>query len=157
MAKKNKHKGQARHFGDKINSAGFKQRPENINRKGRPKSFRRDYRDVLDNGAILWVNKDKVKQRTKDGVEQYGLQLTKQEAIIVKLDRIIAKSKDRISLDAIKFLIKHLDEPHSKKIQVEGNVSHTHQMVLTPMSQILEVESNSPHLISDSSDNINEQ
>jgi len=116
-------------FGDKLRSNTFADRPEDRTKGGRPPSIKKEIREIFDSqDSIIWVNKQP-EERIHEGKKQWGLQLTRKERLIEKLDCLIMKGKDSISLNALKFVFKLLsDDKESNAIKIENtqvNINET--------------------------------
>lgn len=95
------------------------------NPKGRPPGFKTEVRRIYnEDNSIIWVDAEHVKERTHKGKKQYGLQLTKKNAILAKLDRLIMKAKDSVAMAGIKFLFKDIlmDKEIKNQTNIQNNV-----------------------------------
>jgi len=104
---------------------GFDKNPQNINRKGRPVSLKKRFKELHgDFDGTIWIDKAQTTERTtEDGKVQIGLKLNSMDSIILKLDKLISCGKDNVSLNAIKFLWEQLDG--KAKQTVENNMDYS--------------------------------
>ena len=92
-------------FGEKINTNGFDKNPNNINKSGRPISFKRTYKEILEESdAIIWIGAKNVQHRTIDKgegeVEQIGIVLSPVEKLLLRLDELASSKKGVIQFVA---------------------------------------------------------
>lgn len=106
----------------KNNTNGLDKNPQNINRDGRPLSFKKRFQELYGEGSdgVIWIDAEKVAKRVKDGRTEYGLPLTKRDSILAKLDRLLMSNKEAISLDAIKFIWNQIDGTAKQTVEHSG-------------------------------------
>ena len=109
-------------FGDKVNTNGFDKNPKNINKSGRPISFKRTYKEIQeDSDSVLWIDAKNIQRRTiamEEGmVEQIGITLSPVEKLLLRLDELTSSRNDRTAFAAIRFIWEQFDGKSMHKIE----------------------------------------
>ena len=115
-------------FGDKTNTNGFDKNPNNINKSGRPFSFKRTYKEILEGSdSVIWVDAKNVVRRNinMEGgtVEQIGITFSPVEKLLLRLNELASSSNDRTAFNAIKFIWEQMDGKPKQSVQVKENKS----------------------------------
>lgn len=121
MAKNEQKTGKAANFkGAKGKQFTSEYQPEG---RGRKLSFRKRYQEIQkEANGVIWVPDTNVQTRTREGKKQYGFTLTKVDALLTKLDRLIMKSNESTALAAIKFLWEQYDGKAVTTLDLKGDL-----------------------------------
>lgn len=93
------------------NTGGFQVNPENINKKGRPISIRRQLREILAMDGTLKIKPEHVKKIHDDG--SVDILMPKKDMIAMKLMQWAMSSKEGASVRSIQLIMEHLEgKPH---------------------------------------------
>lgn len=90
-------------FGDKINTAGFDNNPQNINREGRPVSIKKQLKDLLEADGHITFKANQVIKVNEDG--SVTLKLPTQMQLAMKLASWGMSKKGSDSLKAIQMIM----------------------------------------------------
>lgn len=109
--------GKEENFGDKKNSNGFKDNPENINTKGRPISIRATLREILGKKGKLFIPKEQIiHYDKKKGVT---ISVPDEMHLALKLKEWAFSTKGYDSLKAIQMIMEHIDGKPSQSIEID--------------------------------------
>lgn len=97
---------------------GFDKRPDLINRKGAPPSFKKKFMELSEKegGKVLIPEKD-VKRIERDGGVFYSFNLPTMDALVLRLMTIAKAGKSNDSLNAIKYLWDQFDGKAKQTIE----------------------------------------
>lgn len=101
-------------FGEKRNTAGFLQHPENINPKGRI-TIKTQLKELVDSEhGEIFIKKSDIIETTSEGVL---IRVTNKEAIALKLMDWINSSNGQFSLKAIEMVMNRIDGMPKQSIE----------------------------------------
>lgn len=108
--------GEIENFGDKRNTNGFDQNPENINKEGRPISIRQTLRELLEKKGEFFIPKSQIITINDDGVL---VSIPDDMKIALTLQKWAVSKKGYDSLKAIQMIIEHIDGKPNQAIQID--------------------------------------
>ncbi len=115
-------------FGDKINTNGFAQNPENINTKGRPVSIRTDLKTILEGNGEMTIEAKNVSKIHEDG--SVTVKLPQTESIVLRLLEWTNSDKGNESLKAIGMIMETIDGKPEQKTELAINFEPITGMVI---------------------------
>lgn len=126
MTKKTERKiGQGEiHLHPRVNTQGFDKNPQNINRKGRPPSIRRQLKEMLESDGKLTFPKKDVIRINKGG--SVVVKVPTEFMMAQQLTKWAMSKKGADSLKALQMIMEQIDGKPTQTI--EGNTSHTHSL-----------------------------
>lgn len=106
-------------LGDNANTNGFKENPDNINKKGRGISIRQTLRELLEKKGEFFIPKEQIINITDDGVT---ILIPDDVKLALTLTNWAVSKKGYDSLKAIQLIIEHIDGKPNQAIQIDpGN------------------------------------
>lgn len=116
-------------FGDKINTNGFAQNPENINRDGRPISIRTDLKSILGSNGEMTIEAKNVSKIHENG--NITIHLPTSESLAVRLLDWVNSTKGNESLKAIQMIMEQIDGKPDQKTELAISLEPITGMVIT--------------------------
>lgn len=110
------------------NTNGFQKNPQNINRKGRPPSIRKQIRELLGQSGEITIAKEQVITKHRDG--SVTIMVPNDLKVAMKLEQWAMSSKEKASLGAIKIMVEQTDG----KPDQTSNVNLDHGLDLTNLT-----------------------
>ena len=87
-----------------IKNKGFNYRPENINKKGRPSSLKKELRNLLLADGEIEIKAENIIQINDDG--SVSIKISTSESLVLKLLQIASSGKNSNTLKAIQMIFE---------------------------------------------------
>lgn len=104
-------------LGDKANTNGLKENPENINKKGRPISIRKTLRELLEKEGKFFIPKEQIIDYNKE--KGVTILVPDEAMIVLKLMGWAKSTKGYNSLKAIQMIMEHIDGKPNQAIEFD--------------------------------------
>ncbi len=116
-------------LGDKRNTNGFDKNPENINRKGRTISIKKQLKEILLNeGEFPIPATSLIRETEKDGKKYYVFKIPTQYALAMKLVSLAMSAKSN-SFNSLKLLLETFDGKPKQEIDIGDDLSKKLQII----------------------------